>query len=632
MSGTNPLRVFRKKIAAMKQAVLKETSFATLEQLLRPALKLETAKPFTVFFSVCSGKETARIFRSTEASLNAAWKKGVKMAEKEIRRWDEDPLWVKIDLVTAAAPQPLSRVLEEYGASPRKQYTHGLAFDLEMRSALLCEELNIHGLLAEAARPGGSFGGAAAEPASGSAEGAAAGPAPGAASGAASGPDTGAGNAAASAPARQEGDGPEELSDFEALNAYLRRTRDISLKRIPASTIVFDCASWFCDEKNEIFALHTEGPSCGRREVPQVDSVLALKVILTSANYLRRQLGADGIPGRFRYGIYAALNQEIRGYNILRHAGSVWSLIQTYSVSNYKGLKKQIRQSIKYLLNYAIPASNGASYMLEEAAGEYKLGGNALAVIALTEFHDVMSSTEYDSQCIQLGKGILSMQNSDGSFVHVLHSETFRLKNLKRTVYYDGEAAFALCRLYEMTKDPVWLDAARKAADYMIREDYTKYRDHWVAYTMEMLTRFCPEEAYFTFALRNAQVSLERILHQPTTYFTYLELLMASFETYRRILSEQYPVEYLKEFDAQKLLAAIDSRVHFMLNGYMFPEYAMYHKNPEALLGAFFVRSDSFRIRIDDIQHSCAGFCMYFRNYDSLQAVRHQVCREDAGE
>lgn len=579
MAGNNPIRTFRKKITALKQTVLRETTFDAMEQALLPDLKIESTKPFTIFFSVCNGTDTARIFRSTEASLNAAWKKSAKLAEKEIRQWETDPLWIKVDIMTAAAPQPLSAVQEEVLANPRSQYTHGIAFDLEMRSALLCEELNCRGLLDFRKTE----------------------------------PDR--------SPERPEQE--EASSLLEQMNSYLHSTRGITLKRMPSSVVVFGCSSWFCDEDSQILELHTEGPACGRRKIQEVDSVLALKVILTSANYLRRQLGADGIPGKFRYGIYASSEENLRGYNILRHAGSIWSLIQTYSISNYKGLKKQIREAIEYLLNFAIPASNGASYVLEQAASEYKLGGNALAVIALTEFHEVMRSTEYDDACIQLGKGILSMQNSDGSFVHVLHSETFKLKDLKRTIYYDGEAAFALCRLYEMTKDPVWLNAARKAADCMIRKDYTKYRDHWTAYTMEMLTRFCPEEQYFTFALRNAQVNLDRMISQPTTYFTYLELLMAAFETYHRILTEQHPVEYLKEFDAEKFLSAIRSRAEFMLNGYMFPEYAMYMKHPEELLGAFFVRSDRFRIRIDDIQHSCAGFCMYFRNYDALQEVQH---------
>ena len=59
-----------------------------------------------------------------------------------------------------------------------------------------------------------------------------------------------------------------------------------------------------------------------------------------------------------------------------------------------------------------------------------------------------------------------------------------------------------------------------------------------------------------------------------------------------------------------------------MLNGYAYPEYVMYFKYPEQALGAFFVRHDGYRIRIDDIQHFCGAYYSFYKNYDRLSELR----------
>ncbi|MBQ8143970.1 MAG: hypothetical protein IJ042_04145, partial [Butyricicoccus sp.] len=71
-------------------------------------------------------------------------------------------------------------------------------------------------------------------------------------------------------------------------------------------------------------------------------------------------------------------------------------------------------------------------------------------------------------------------------------------------------------------------------------------------------------------------------------------------------------------FDREEFLRAIYSRAERMLDGYFYPEYAMYMENPGRVLGAFMVREDGFRTRIDDVQHCIGGYYLYHRNYDRL--------------
>lgn len=47
------------------------------------------------------------------------------------------------------------------------------------------------------------------------------------------------------------------------------------------------------------------------------------------------------------------------------------------------------------------------------------------------------------------------------------------------------------------------------------------------------------------------------------------------------------------------------------LDGFFWPEIAMYQGYPEHILDGFFDRTDAFRTRIDDTQHSYNGLLVY---------------------
>ena len=270
------------------------------------------------------------------------------------------------------------------------------------------------------------------------------------------------------------------------------------------------------------------------------------------------------------------------------------------------------------------PGVTNTVYLAEKSKGEVKVGGNAIAVIMLTEYMDATGSQRYRTLCEELGNGIMELfDKRDGSFFHVLNFPTLSPKDKFRTVYYDGEATFALARLYGLTGDKKWLDAAALSAERFIREGYEKHRDHWVAYAMNELTKHLPEDKYLSFGLKNANVNLDRIYNQDTTYHTYLELLCVTFEMYSRILEQGLECSYLEKFRAEKFVETIYHRADYMLNGYGYPEFVMYLKFPACDMGGFFVRHDGFRMRIDDIQHFCGAYYSFYRNYGRLEELRN---------
>lgn len=531
------------------------------------------------FVSVCDTNERAFVFRAAENTPEQSWKSACEKSAEFVRRYDYAPVWVKADVMASRERIPFEELQKRIAASRNEFFRRGIAFDDRLECALIEAEINGNRVISY----------------------------------------------------------KKHMLELPVLNEYLAECGLPTLSGFPEEVTLFDCESRFCDDSCAVFTLYGSGSRCGRRILGEFTDSTALEVISTSAEYLSMQVRMDG---RFEYGCYPIDHLEIPGYNILRHSSAIWSLICAYRLTGDRFTLNQIIKAVGYMVGNTYrkyPDRDGREnvvFLADKTRSEIKVGGNALAVIMLTEFMSATGSDKYAKLCRELGNGILEMfDQGDGSFWHVLEFPTLQRKEKFRTVYYDGEAVFALCRLYGLTGERKWLDAAAVAADRFIREGYEKYRDHWVAYSMNELTKHLPEERYLSFGLKNANVNLRRIRGQDTTYHTYLELLCVTFEMYSRITEQGLECSYLPEFRAEELVDTIFYRAEYMLNGYGYPEYVMYLKYPSAVLGAFFVRHDGYRIRIDDIQHFCSAYYSFYRNYGRLAALRESFDHErEVGE
>lgn len=516
-----------------------------------------------VFISVCDGSERASVYTGTGNNLTEAWDAAVMRTEKALKRNGLDPRWVKADVVFLSEVVPTQEISYALQASRKEFFRYGIAFDSDFRTALLEAELN----------------------------------------------------------GAQIYDYDNDAIDLSMLNAYLKKSGRKALSTLPEEYILFQCLGWLCDEENEIHALSVSGLDYGRRQVEILDGNYAKKLILDASAFLENQVRVDG---SFVYGVYPQFDDEIEGYNIVRHASTIWSLICRYRLAPDDELEKKVNKTIEYMLDSLLFDAHEVAYLYEKKDNEIKLGGCGIAVVALTEYMDVFQTEKYKDVCIALGKGILSMLDQEsGTYYHVLNGN-FTRKEEFRTVYYDGEATFALCRLYSLTGDPVWLDAAQSAVDHFIEADYTQYKDHWVAYSMNEITKYITDRPeYYTFALENAQKNLQEISRRDTTYHTYLELLMSTFEIYDRMIENGGSAE---GFDLWTFLKTIYTRASRQLNGFFYPEYAMYMENPQRILNSFMVRHDGYRVRIDDVQHNIGGYYLYCVNYEKLVRYGMLVC------
>lgn len=321
--------------------------------------------------------------------------------------------------------------------------------------------------------------------------------------------------------------------------------------------------------------------------------------------------------GKFIYGYFSAYDRDIRNYNTVRHCTSAYALLETFEVQNKPEYWSKIHAAIHYALtNFYKEKDSATAFMIDGKEGELeiKLGANAAAILMLTKYQEITQKTDYQKYAEKLANGILKLVDSNGSTTHVLNYPNYDLKEKFRIIYYDGEAALALLRLYQINQDSRLLETVKLMFECFIEKRYEKYHDHWLSYCTNELTKICPEDKYFIFGLNNYLKHFIFIKNRKTTYATLLEMLMAAYKMVSR-LKEQGRTTLFEQAYMSELQKLIEFRADFQTTGFFYPEMAMYMARPDKILHAFYIRHDRFRVRIDDQEHNLSGYIAYVKDY-----------------
>ena len=375
---------------------------------------------------------------------------------------------------------------------------------------------------------------------------------------------------------------------------------------------VFRTEGVFVEQGKEPLPITGQGLDAGHRDIAPYTPEVFLSCARTAADYLVNQCQKTG---RFHYGWFSCFDKRIPAYNTLRHISTTWSLLQAYGAFKTAPLRAAIQRSIDYIVktfarHRSLPDGE-AIYFEDVEAGEIKLGSSGCMLIMLARYAELINRKKYLPLMRCVARGILAMQEEDGSFVHVLHSKDFSLKERTRIVYYDGEAVFGLLRLYSLTKDAALLAAAQRAFARFIATNHWENRDHWLSYAVNELTRYDPRREYFQFGIRNFNGYLDFVATRDTAFPTLLELMLAAQEMLERLDGMPEMADLLAHVDRKFFTHALHTRAHMLFNGYFWPEFAMFFQNPAKIVGSFFIKHHAFRVRIDDVQHYISGFITY---------------------
>jgi hypothetical protein len=342
-----------------------------------------------------------------------------------------------------------------------------------------------------------------------------------------------------------------------------------------------------------------------------------LQAAIRAGQYLTRNTAPDG---KFTYSYRPDTNYVSPSYNILRHAGTIYAMLELFAATGESKLLESSKRALKFLgrsVSTCQQTSGPLPCVVER--GHTKLGGNALTALAIAKYIETAKDPQYLPLMIGLGNWIRSVQDETGRFF--IHRQSHPEGKISNFVsgYYPGEAILALVRIYALDPDPKWLDSAEAGARYLINvrdaglKDAELPHDHWLLYGLNELYRHRPAELYTRHALRIAAAIVESQNRKPpfpdwrggflehpgsASAATRLEGLIAAYGLAR---DSGHPKE------AQALLEAMTLSAAFQLQTQFGPESVIYFKNPERALDGFHRSLTEYEIRIDYLQHNISG-------------------------
>jgi len=565
---------------------------ATLKQKVMDGFEPKEGEKIKCFISVGYPHQRAVVFHGVGNTKDTAFKSAQSRALKFIKSQGTIPPWLKLDIVTMEKTLPIDDFLTLASMIKRYYFKYGVSFDEMYNSAFLQQEVNAGALIryskAESIRPK---------------------PSP---------------EIAELTGLSYDADSRLTIAEinYGNINVYLRRVRlqDSNINsKATDKIIIFETKSWFFDE-DQLLEMDDKELSISRRKIDSLSADIIRDILVKMSHYL---VGTVEESGRFVYGYFSCYNKTISTYNCVRHALGVYSFCETYLVTKDEALLEPIKKSLTYFIDNFIYEVDDYAFVYEsQSSNEIKLGALGVAVLAITKYLEIFDEKDHYLKLLKkIGNAIIYMQNPvTGKFIHVIGYPNLEVIDEFRIVYYSGEAAFALMRIYALDKNDLWLKTVHKSFDFFIKNSYWKNYDHWLAYCTNELTAISPDDQYFEFGLKNAFSNIDFIEKRITTWATFLEMMTASSAMIKKIQANGK--DYLLEgYDIDRFYRVMKIRAERLLDGTFFPEHAMYFKSPETILYGSFIKHHTFRVRNDDVAHHLSGYCHYLTDVLESEGV-----------
>ncbi len=359
------------------------------------------------------------------------------------------------------------------------------------------------------------------------------------------------------------------------------------------------------------------------RFAPSTTPEKLLSSATLGGDYLVRSIDDSGY---FIYEYDPETDKVSDSYNMLRHAGTVYAMLELYEQTQNPELLASARKGLLFLLeNIKSCHLNEQEYLcLIDEEGDVKLGGNALAIIAMTKYAEIMGTdddywlagktleeTSIDTSH-SLANWIVASQASDGEFTAHKTNPEGTYSSTFVSEYYPGEAILALLRLQAIApadEEDKYLDAAERGADWLIQvRDKNKNidniaHDHWLLYGLNELYRLRPNKIYLKHAWKIVD-AIEKLQDEEGGFYNPPRSTPTATRSEALVSAYKLAVYSKTNSKTDQILKILDRAIAFELRT------QITDKDSRAFGGFGESLTDS-TVRIDFVQHNISALLGY---------------------
>ena len=237
-------------------------------------------------------------------------------------------------------------------------------------------------------------------------------------------------------------------------------------------------------------------------QCPAVAPATALVAAHQSAEWIQ---AAQFDDGTYVYEYNRGSDSEPGGYNIVRHAGVTMSLYQLAAATGDLSVLPTADRGMQYMIDNLYRHADWVAFVVEP--GPVQLGASALMLDGLMQRRLATGETRYDDLSRQVARGLLALQQPDGSFLNFWDVDAGRPFPDERSKYATGEAFWGLTLMHRFFPGEGWDTYARKTADYLSferdayeQQKFPPWADQWAAYGLGEMATWPPSDNNIAYA------------------------------------------------------------------------------------------------------------------------------------
>lgn len=345
-----------------------------------------------------------------------------------------------------------------------------------------------------------------------------------------------------------------------------------------------------------------------------------------------------------------------RYYNDLRHCGGAITLIRAYSLT---GDKKYI-EAAKRALDFTVTTAKEHIVDGKKAYHAYynqksKLGGSAMALVAMMQYRRVTGDKTYDDYIKGFTRHILSRMTPEGEFlgyyIHPSYNNGEPLLNMSDkermetfSFYYPGEALLGLGLFANHFKDDEELknlvvEKTRVAMDWIVDERPKRYShlftalpsDAWLMQSIEEWADYpgFVKQNHLNFVYNDAKEMMKRMYKRDDSpyidyeggmYYEYGDHYYPDGARCEGLIASYYLADKMGEKElAAQILEACKKAAVCQFHLFNCERANFSHKAPSKSLDSIRFKATRQWVRVDSIQHvACFFIRLYWTSHEML--------------